>query len=118
IAGVGKLTEDLHRGEYRLGVVNKTSHDLSNVVANFDGKEVAVARAVLKRVRVGYSDPLTMAIPAEATISWDEDGKGHTVKVGLASEAPSGYERGTIYLVFTDGDLLAVKAIKWADDDA
>jgi hypothetical protein len=105
-------------GEYRLGFVNKTGQDLQAVCVYFGNQQAGVGGDILARVKVGYSDPLTLPIPAEAEVRWKENNVDHAIKAKLDGIVPNGYSHGTIYFVIRDANTVEVKPIKWSDSDA
>jgi len=113
---VVKLEKAVHpEGEYRLGFVNKTGHDLQAVSVYYGDQQAGIAGNILARVKVGYSDALALPFPPEAEVRWKDDGTNHSVKVKLEGVVSKGYADGTIFFVFKDDDAVEVKSIKWSD---
>jgi hypothetical protein len=115
---VFKLEEPVHtKGEYLLGFVNKTGHDLENVSACYGEKKAGDVKDIPVRVRLRYSDLLLPPIPSEAEVRWnDKDGTPHVVKVKL-DIVPNGFE-GRIFLVINPDNTIEVHPIKNGDDKA
>jgi YD repeat-containing protein len=104
-------------GEYRVGIVNKTGRDLEDVSTYFGEKKVTGAKDILTRVKLDYSDPLLMPIPAEAEMRWnEEDGTPHAVKVKLDGIVPKDYAAGTIFFVIKPDNTVEAHPVKWGDD--
>jgi hypothetical protein len=98
---VVKLEKAVHpAGEYRLGFVNKTGHDLQAVSVYYDDQPAGSAGNILARVKIGYSDALPLPLPAEAEVRWVENDTPHRVKVDLKGTVPKGYAEGTIFLFY------------------
>jgi hypothetical protein len=118
-AARAKIAEGLRpAGEYMLGFVNKTGHDLRELAVYYDGQKVGGAKAVLARVRVGYSNHLTTPFTPEAEIRWIEGGNEHAVKLRLDGLVPKGFCDGTIYFVFTSDGGVTATPIKFIDRQA
>ena len=106
-------------GEYKIGVANKTEHDLGAVSIFYGSQEVGFVGNVPARevwAGVGYSDFLTLPIPPEVELRWTEDGTSHTVEVKLDGSVPKGYSKGTVFFVFTNAGTIEVTPIKWGDE--
>jgi hypothetical protein len=103
------------KGEYRLGFVNKTGHDLTVVSAYYGDERVALAGSVKARVKVGYSEPLTAVIPVEAEVRWNENGAPHAVKAKLEGVVPKGFAEGTVYFIINGEGTVEVKPLQWGD---
>ncbi|HTS18800.1 MAG TPA: hypothetical protein VMP11_14595 [Verrucomicrobiae bacterium] len=102
------------KGEYRLGVVNKTGHDLGGVSVSYGDQKVGAIGDLLARVRVDYSDPLTLPIPAEAELRWTENSASHAVKAKLEG-VPKGFEGRIFFVIKGDGNV-EVHPVKKGDD--
>jgi len=116
--GYAELIKGLRpEGEYRLGFVNKTGHDLQAVSVYYGDQKAGTGNDIPARARANfsYSDALTMPCPAEAELRWTEDGTPHAVKVKLEGAVPKGYAAGTIFFVIKSEDTIEVKPIKWSD---
>lgn len=101
-------------GEYRLGFVNKTGHDIVEVSAYHGEQRLGGAKSIPLRVRQWYSDPLLPPVPSEAEVRWKTDGAVHSAKASWES-VPKGFE-GIIYLVMKADNTVEVFPIKKGDD--
>ena len=102
---------------YYIGFVNKTEVNLSNVSAYYGDQKVALAGGVVDKGRA-VEGPLSLPIPSEAEVRWDEAGTSHRVKAKLEGVVPKGFTEGTIYFILKKGGTIEVKAIKLDDVDA
>jgi hypothetical protein len=116
-AAMAELTKGLRpKEEYRLGFVNKTGRDLQAVSVYYGDQQAGVAGDILTRVKVGYSDPLTLPIPLEAEVRWKESGADHAFKAKFEGVVPKGYAAGTIFFVIKPDNTVEVHPVKWGDD--
>jgi hypothetical protein len=117
-AGYAELNKGLRfEGEFRVGIVNKTGRDLEDVSACFGKKKVTGAKEIPARVKLDYSDPLLLPIPAGAEVRWhEEDGTPQAVKANLEGIVPKGYAAGTIFFVIKPDNTVQVHPVKWGDD--
>jgi hypothetical protein len=119
-AGYAELAKGLRpEGEYHLGFVNKTGHDLKDISVNNGatkmGRPNLQGGDIPVRVKVAYSDPLPPPIPAEAEVRWSgEGGASQSVKVKLDG-VPKGFD-GIIYLVIKPDNTVEVHPVKNGDD--
>ena len=105
-----------HRSKYFFGFVNKTGHDLTDVSAYFDDKEIA-SPGIL--VRGGYKTEgwVLAPIPPEIQMKWDETGTHHSAKAKVEGAVPKAFTDGTIFLIIKPGNLVDVKAVRFDDKD-
>lgn len=118
-AGYVELTKGLRpEGEYRLGFVNRTGHDLKAVAVYYGDQKAGSGDNILGRAGANftYSDPLLPPIPVEAEVRWDENGVSHAVKVRLEN-VPKGFDGHIFFTIKADGTV-EIRPIKRGDDKA
>jgi hypothetical protein len=101
-------------GEYRLGFVNKTGHDLEAATVFYGDKRAGTGGDIPARVKLGYSDPLTLPFPSVVEVRWTEAGTSHAVKVNVEG-VPKGFE-GRVFFVIKADHTVEVHPVKKGDD--
>ena len=106
---------------YYIGFVNKTGEDLHNVSAFFGGQPVARCGELVK---AGYKTegPLSLKVPLEAEVRWDQAGQSRVAKVKLTGVIPDGFpdgfRDGTLYFVILTNGIVEPQAIRLDDSAA
>jgi hypothetical protein len=100
-------------GEYRIGFVNKTGHDVEAISVSAGITKLLEHPKLIGGASTfsGYLDP---PIAPETELQWKQDGTPHAVKVKLA-DVPKGFE-GIIYFVAEADGSVEVHPVKNGDD--
>ena len=112
--------------DYKIGFVNKTAQNLYDLTLSYGEQEACAVPDVVARVKVNYSENMTLKRRAQATLCWkqavglpwNESTTKHSVPVQFDGVVPPDFSKGTVFFVIRDHDAVEVRPIKWTDDKA
>jgi hypothetical protein len=101
---------------YFIYMVNRTPHEFEGVSVYFAGKMAAECGNMVKGGLASYGF-VTLPIPAEAQVRWDDRGVHHapTVKLqGVVPDHPVGLD---LYFIIEEDGSVTVKCVRFDDVD-
>ncbi len=103
--------------QYDFGFLNKTGRELNFVSVYYHGNEVGSAGLLVKGGRKTFGF-VTIPIPDEAEVKWDDAGQSHSVSKKLQGVIPRNFGNGGyLYFIFNENGTVDVKSFEEGDTD-
>lgn len=106
-AALLKISEDAQsKKEYRFAFVNKTGSDIQSAAVYYGERQVGATETILKRVKIGYSEKLSIPIQSDVEVSWVVNGVSNKSKVKL-NDVPKDFDGRIFFVINQDASVEA-----------